>query len=212
MGCPHYARACKLRHPDTGQLFTCRLCCQELRETPITNPSVALPMSSTIPALDRYAVTEVLCMRCGSLQPTGPRCINPQCGSEASSISNTSGLPFAKYFCPMCNLFDDESKSIYHCPFCNVCRIGKGLGIDFRHCMVRKRFLFLRFSMHNLDYNNLDSYPCIFSNAMPVLPCQIMNSTHVYRKSCKDIAPFVMKHSLNRRRLSEEWDVAMLCI
>jgi len=141
LGCPHYARACKLRHPDTGQLFTCRLCCQELRENPTTTHSAAaLGSSSSIPALDRYAVSEILCMRCGSLQPSGPRCVNPQCGFETPSTTSqtkeATGLPFAKYFCSICNLYDDESKTIYHCPFCNVCRIGKGLGIDFRHCMV----------------------------------------------------------------------------
>lgn len=27
-------------------------------------------------------------------------------------------------------------RQIYHCPYCNLCRLGKGLGIDFFHCMV----------------------------------------------------------------------------
>jgi zinc finger-like protein len=129
LGCSHYARACKLRHPETGNLFTCRLCCQELRE----NSSKGYLLD--LPALDRYSVTEILCMRCGSLQPTGPKCINPLCISD--SKESPSGSVFAKYYCSICNLFDDETKTIYHCPFCNVCRIGKGLGIDFRHCMVR---------------------------------------------------------------------------
>lgn len=26
-------------------------------------------------------------------------------------------------------------RSVYHCPFCNLCRLGQGLGIDFFHCM-----------------------------------------------------------------------------
>lgn len=27
-------------------------------------------------------------------------------------------------------------RTVYHCPFCNLCRVGKGLGIDFFHCMT----------------------------------------------------------------------------
>jgi len=44
--------------------------------------------------------------------------------------------PVARYFCSVCNFFDDsEDRDVYHCPFCNVCRRGKGLGKDFFHCM-----------------------------------------------------------------------------
>ena len=42
---------------------------------------------------------------------------------------------FAQYTCRICNLYVDTKEDIYHCPFCNVCRSGKGLGVDFRHCM-----------------------------------------------------------------------------
>lgn len=42
----------------------------------------------------------------------------------------------ASYYCGICHLWDDEpGRAIYHCPFCNVCRRGQGLGIDFFHCM-----------------------------------------------------------------------------
>lgn len=42
----------------------------------------------------------------------------------------------ASYYCSICHLWDDEpGRAIYHCPFCNVCRRGQGLGIDFFHCM-----------------------------------------------------------------------------
>lgn len=27
-------------------------------------------------------------------------------------------------------------RTVYHCPFCNLCRLGKGLGVDFFHCMT----------------------------------------------------------------------------
>lgn len=35
-----------------------------------------------------------------------------------------------RYYCGICHLFDDApGKDIYHCPYCNVCRLGKGLGV-----------------------------------------------------------------------------------
>lgn len=129
LGCDHYARACKLRHPATGTLFTCRLCCQEQREAAATQNSAQYGCQAvpSLPMLDRNAVSEVLCMKCGSLQPVGRSCINPDC---------TPKKPYARYSCTICRLFDDSpSKHIYHCPYCNACRKGRGLGIDFRHCM-----------------------------------------------------------------------------
>eukprot|EP00557_Chaetoceros_sp_GSL56_P005145 CAMPEP_0176502072 /NCGR_PEP_ID=MMETSP0200_2-20121128/14541_1 /TAXON_ID=947934 /ORGANISM="Chaetoceros sp., Strain GSL56" /LENGTH=599 /DNA_ID=CAMNT_0017901085 /DNA_START=355 /DNA_END=2155 /DNA_ORIENTATION=+ len=94
-GCEHYSRSCKLRHPATGQLFTCRLCCEEVR-------SSNKYAYGSIPVLDRQAVKEILCMKCGSLQPAGPKCVNPDCESE--------GGRFAKYFCSICNLYDDDEQ------------------------------------------------------------------------------------------------------
>jgi hypothetical protein len=118
LGCAHYARACKLRHPRSGRLYTCRLCCQQQRE---------LPTSDDDEPLDRYEVTEVMCMKCNTLQPAEDRCVNPDCES--------GGKPFARYFCRICHLYDDGSRPIFHCPYCNICKVGVGLGQDFRHCM-----------------------------------------------------------------------------
>jgi hypothetical protein len=119
LGCPHYARSCKLRHPTSGRLYTCRLCCEQTRE---------MDTQDKDSPLDRYEVKEILCMRCGALQPAGDKCVNTECESR--------GKPFARYTCKICNFYDDSpNKAIYHCPFCNVCRSGQGLGIDYRHCM-----------------------------------------------------------------------------
>jgi DNA-directed RNA polymerase subunit RPC12/RpoP len=41
-------------------------------------------------------------------------------------LSSGTNQPLAAYFCNICRLFDDDSeKDIYHCPYCNVCRIGE---------------------------------------------------------------------------------------
>ncbi|CAM9921763.1 unnamed protein product, partial [Phaeothamnion confervicola] len=133
LGCPHYRRACKLRAVCCGKLFTCRLCHDQVR----------LVMDHT---MDRYNVREMLCMRCGALQPVAPDCQNSACCAYppplATAADATAAVAMAKvaarepYHCGICRLFDDApDKSIYHCPYCNVCRLGKGLGVDFWHCM-----------------------------------------------------------------------------
>ncbi|MFS7968420.1 putative transcription factor C2H2 family [Helianthus anomalus] len=67
----------------------------------------------------------MMCMNCLKVQPVGPVCSTPFC----------NGLSMAKYYCSYCKFFDDE-RTVYHCPFCNLCRLGQGLGIDFFHCMT----------------------------------------------------------------------------
>mmetsp|Transcript_53999 Transcript_53999/g.61475 ORF Transcript_53999/g.61475 Transcript_53999/m.61475 type:complete len:846 (+) Transcript_53999:196-2733(+) len=119
LGCHHYARACKIRHPISGRLYTCRLCAEQDREVS--------PTANKDEPLDRYAITEITCMKCTSLQPAAKNCVNTDCELHKKG--------FAKYFCDICNLYDDRPRPIFHCPYCNTCRMGLGLGIDFRHCM-----------------------------------------------------------------------------
>eukprot|EP00299_Pterocystis_sp_00344_P015869 c7945_g1_i2.p1 GENE.c7945_g1_i2~~c7945_g1_i2.p1 ORF type:complete len:390 (+),score=75.39 c7945_g1_i2:1-1170(+) len=106
LGCAHYLRGCAL---------WCR-CCQQWRVC------LRCHDESADHEYDRFSTEEVGCMTCGTRQPIGPLCIS--CGKT-----------FAQYFCEKCKFFDDsENKSIYHCPHCNLCRVGRGLGIDFEHC------------------------------------------------------------------------------
>ncbi|XVE64037.1 hypothetical protein DITRI_Ditri07aG0069300 [Diplodiscus trichospermus] len=108
-GCEHYKRNCKLRAACCGKLFTCRFCHDKLSDH----------------SMDRKASSEMMCMSCLKIQPVGPICITPSC----------NGLLMAKYYCNICKFFDDE-RNVYHCPFCNLCRVGRGLGIDYFHCMT----------------------------------------------------------------------------
>lgn len=198
LGCPHYARACKseltdasfsnsfhtlillfcslpvligkLRHPSSGRLYTCRLCCAQERE---------MPMKDQDAPLDRYSVTEVLCMRCGALQPSGVRCVNEKCESN--------GKPFAKYNCRICNLYDDgPSKNIYHCPFCNVCRQGLGLGIDYRHCMRCNACVSLADDEHHCIPQRLQGSCPICNESMfeSTEPLRGLKCGHVMHLSC----------------------------
>ncbi|KAK0574951.1 hypothetical protein LWI29_031459 [Acer saccharum] len=75
-------------------------------------------------AMIKKATAEMMCMHCLKIQPVGPVCTTPSCG----------GFSTAKYYCSICKFFDDE-RVVYHCPFCNLCRVGNGLGVDFFHCM-----------------------------------------------------------------------------
>ncbi|XVF09570.1 hypothetical protein REPUB_Repub07fG0105700 [Reevesia pubescens] len=108
-GCEHYKRNCKLRAACCGKLFTCRFCHDKVSDH----------------SMDRKATLEMMCMGCLKIQPVGLICITPSC----------NGLSMAKYYCNICKFFDDE-RNVYHCPFCNLCRVGKGLGIDYFHCMT----------------------------------------------------------------------------
>ena len=38
--------------------------------------------------------------------------------------------------------------TVYHCPFCNLCRLGRGLGVDFFHCMKCNYCLDLKLVNH----------------------------------------------------------------
>ncbi|EFN52596.1 hypothetical protein CHLNCDRAFT_138627 [Chlorella variabilis] len=95
LGCKHYRRRCMLVAP----------CCDT-------------------PHVDRYAVSEMVCLECATRQPVAASC-------------SACGASMARYYCAICHLFDDQpGRSIYHCPFCNFCRQGRGLGVDSFHCMA----------------------------------------------------------------------------
>ena len=107
LGCPHYPRQAKIRAPCCGRFYTCRLCHDAAQEHKI----------------DRYAIKEMMCMHCFEVQPCAQFCRKEGCGKK-----------LAKYYCDICHLFSDADKSIFHCKDCGLCRVGKGLGIDYKHC------------------------------------------------------------------------------
>lgn len=70
-------------------------------------------------SLHRYSVRDMMCMHCFTEQPAAAQCSNVACGKS-----------MAHYFCKVCNLWDDDqTKKIYHCHDCGLCRIGEGLGM-----------------------------------------------------------------------------------
>ncbi|KAJ1437911.1 Zinc finger, RING-type [Sesbania bispinosa] len=150
-GCDHYKRNCKLRAACCGKLFTCRFCHDNVSDH----------------SMDRKATSEMMCMRCLNIQPIGPICMTPSC----------NGLSMAKYYCNICKFFDDE-RNVYHCPFCNLCRVGRGLGIDYFHCMKCNCCLGIKSASHKclekgLEMNCPICCDDLFTSSAPVraLPC-----------------------------------------
>lgn len=150
-GCKHYKRNCKLLAPCCNQLFTCIHCHDEATDHP----------------LDRKSITKMMCMNCLVVQPISKTCSTLSCGN----------LSMGKYFCKICKLFDD-SRDIYHCPYCNLCRVGKGLGIDYFHCMNCNACMSRALSVHVcrekcLEDNCPICHEYIFTSTLPVksLPC-----------------------------------------
>ena len=110
LGCKHYQRACKLQAHCCGKWYSCRFCHDEVSDHSIS----------------RNLVKTMMCMHCWHTQPAGQKCVNIKCGKQLAS-----------YYCSICKLWDnDGKKNIYHCNDCGICRIGKGLGIDYFHCEI----------------------------------------------------------------------------
>ncbi|XP_010459541.1 PREDICTED: uncharacterized protein LOC104740590 isoform X1 [Camelina sativa] len=163
-GCKHYKRNCKLLAPCCNQLFTCIRCHDEEVDH----------------LLDRKQVTKMMCMKCLIIQPVGASCSNTSCNSS-----------MGKYYCKICKLFDDD-REIYHCPYCNLCRLGKGLSIDYFHCMKCNACMSRTLVEHVcrekcLEDNCPICHEYIFTSNSPVkaLPCgHVMHSTCFQEYTC----------------------------
>ncbi|CAN4100453.1 unnamed protein product [Withania somnifera] len=157
-GCKHYKRNCKLLAPCCNELFPCIRCHDEIATH----------------FLDRKSITHMMCMKCLEIQPICPTCLTLTCNN----------FSMAKYYCKICKVFDDD-RQIYHCPFCNLCRLGKGLGIGYFHCMTCNACMSKSLSIHTcrekcLEDNCPICHEDIFTSASPVkaLPCgHFMHST-----------------------------------
>ena len=113
-----------------GKWDTCRFCHDEVSDHTITRFRYKIHDYTKVRILNEFLldvrnlVSTMMCMYCETVQPAGQDCINTDCGKKV-----------ARYYCKECKLWDDDPrKNIYHCYDCGICRIGKGLGIDYFHC------------------------------------------------------------------------------
>ncbi|PIA40232.1 hypothetical protein AQUCO_02500140v1 [Aquilegia coerulea] len=189
-GCEHYKRNCKVFAACCNQLFTCRYCHDEATDHTMDRYIRFAYLSYHIQAFSsccsssfnwllvlihkQKSTTKMMCMKCLTVQPVGATCSNISC----------NGLSMAKYFCSICRLYDNE-REIYHCPYCNLCRVGKGLGIDYFHCMNCNACMSKSLASHICREKCLSrtaqfAHEFIFTSSSPVkaLPCgHLMHST-----------------------------------
>lgn len=183
-GCQHYKRNCKLVAACCNMLYTCRICHDDERNR---------PDDKSAHSMDRKATTKMMCMKCLVIQPIGQACTTVSCNN----------LYMARYHCKICKLFDDERK-IYHCPYCNLCRVGKGLGIDYFHCMNCNACMSTSLSVHICrEKCFMDNCPIcheyIFTSSSPVkaLPCgHLMHSSCFQDYTCSNYTCPICSKSL----------------
>lgn len=158
LGCKHYARGAALVAPCCGgRKFTCRHCHDEEVDHP----------------LDIKAVISMACMHCGAVGPVAGKCSS--CNKQ-----------LAAHFCAICRLWDDTAgRQIYHCPYCNLCRRGAGLGLDACHCMQCNCCMHLaEFATHKC--RDLSTCPVcteyLFDSSQPYreLPCGHFMHSHCF--------------------------------
>lgn len=112
-GCLHYRRRCKIRAPCCDEIFDCRHCHNESKNSLEVDPV----NRHDVP---RHEVKRVICSLCNTEQDIQQKCI--ECG-----------VCMGKYFCEQCKFFDDDvSKNQYHCDKCGICRTGGEE--NFFHC------------------------------------------------------------------------------
>eukprot|EP00737_Agarophyton_chilense_P001084 gb/GEZJ01001205.1/.p1 GENE.gb/GEZJ01001205.1/~~gb/GEZJ01001205.1/.p1 ORF type:complete len:937 (-),score=148.17 gb/GEZJ01001205.1/:432-3242(-) len=163
LGCKHYRRNCKLRAACCQKLYNCRLCHDAKEQTHV---------------MDRAATKEILCMLCSTLQPVAAICKNKKCGKR-----------FARYFCEICKFFDDrENTRVYHCHSCNVCRVGRGLGIDYFHCMKCNQCMHVKYrdKGHTCVQKSMESDCPVCSQYMftSTSPVKYLRCGHLMHTSC----------------------------
>ena len=127
MNCSHYERNCYIISPCCGKNFGCRKCHDEFYE-----------FKENEHKINRFEIKKIICKKCEIEQPVSNECINCK-------------LEFGKYFCKICNFFDNDiSKGYYHCEKCGICRVGGKE--NFFHCDICNLCL---------NINTKDTHKCI---------------------------------------------------
>nr|XP_033509678.1 E3 ubiquitin-protein ligase RZFP34-like isoform X3 [Nicotiana tomentosiformis] len=112
-GCSHYRRRCKIRAPCCDEIFDCRHCHNDSKNSLEVDPL----KRHDVP---RHDIKRVICSLCNTEQDVQQTCVN-------------CGVCMGKYYCSKCNFFDDDvSKDQYHCDKCGICRTGGNN--NFFHC------------------------------------------------------------------------------
>jgi RING finger/CHY zinc finger protein 1 len=109
--CKHTMRNCKIISPCCDKIYHCRLCHDDKMYNNNDDDKIKHNLISK-------NLKQIICKNCNFMQDSKQHCEN-------------CGICFGKYYCKICNIFDDE-KDIFHCDKCGNCRIGKK--DNFKHC------------------------------------------------------------------------------
>lgn len=95
-------------------------------------------------------------------------------------------------------LKDILNREIYHCPYCNLCRVGKGLGIDYFHCMNCNACMSRSLSVHVCrEKCFMDNCPIchedIFTSNSPV---KALRCGHLMHSTCFQVHVMLHIYSL----------------
>ncbi|KAM4060620.1 zinc-ribbon domain-containing protein [Hirsutella rhossiliensis] len=161
LGCQHYERNVKLECSTCYKWYTCRFCHDAQEDH----------------GLVRKDTRHMLCMLCGTPQKASDVCIS--CGEVA-----------AQYYCNICKLWENrQSKPIYHCSDCGICRRGLGLGKDFFHCKTCRACITTSIQSSHKCIERSTDCNCpicgeyMFTSPKPVV---FMNCGHSIHKKCYD--------------------------
>ncbi|RDX63772.1 E3 ubiquitin-protein ligase RZFP34, partial [Mucuna pruriens] len=130
-GCSHYKRRCKIIAPCCNEIFDCRHCHNESKNSIEVNPIDR----HDVP---RHEVKRVVCSLCSTEQDVSvilPVKVYSR-GRHRIRVQQMCihcGVCMGRYFCSKCKFFDDDvSKNQYHCDECGICRTGGKE--NFFHC------------------------------------------------------------------------------
>uniref|UniRef100_A0A1D1Z424 Putative RING finger protein C2F3.16 n=1 Tax=Anthurium amnicola TaxID=1678845 RepID=A0A1D1Z424_9ARAE len=90
-GCSHYRRKCKIRAPCCNEIFDCRHCHNDAKNSLEVDPRER----HEIP---RHQIEMVICSLCGTEQEVQQNC-------------ELCGVCMGKYFCAECKFFDDDVRT-----------------------------------------------------------------------------------------------------
>ena len=177
-GCEHYKRSAQLECPTCKLFYPCRFCHDAER---YDKGDVKLPHQ-----LDRNRVTRIKCMACLLEQPPSQTCIG------CSTV-------LGKYFCGVCNLFDDVDKRQFHCNGCGICRTGGAE--NYTHCYGCN--ICLAKTMIG-DHKCLkgaalgDCTVCLEPLFTSLKPCLHLKCGHFLHQVCKSQLPFTADQPFTR--------------
>ncbi|KAM5374667.1 hypothetical protein ACJZ2D_006445 [Fusarium nematophilum] len=161
LGCQHYERNVKLQCFTCKKWYTCRFCHDANEDH----------------NLIRTETRNMLCMLCATPQKASDICIN--CGEIS-----------AHYYCNICKLWENrQSKPIYHCNDCGICRRGMGLGKDFFHCKTCRACISTSIESSHRCIERSTDCDCpicgeyLFTSPRPVV---FMACGHSIHKKCYD--------------------------